>query len=108
MAGAIALQRCSIDSGPKTGWSPRDAGLRRYATASKLALARAALAMPAPNTAALESATDFLRRVARIEAAQCPQCKVGTLRVIETLAGQRRLAAPLADAPWAAVCRGPP
>ena len=76
--------------------------------ASKLALARAALAMPVPNTAALESATDFLRRVARIEAAQCPQCKVGTLRVIETLAGQRRLAAPLADAPWAAVCRGPP
>ena len=73
----------------------------------KLAKARAALLMPAPSVQALESATDFLRRVARIEAAQCPQCKVGTLRVVETISGQRRLPEPQAAAPRAA-CRGPP
>ncbi len=73
----------------------------------QLALARAALKMPAPNAPALESATDFLRRVSSIEAAQCPHCKVGTLRVVETLTGQGRLPAPLGQAPRAS-CRGPP
>ena len=73
----------------------------------KLALARAALSMPAPNPLALESAMQFLRRISSIEALQCPHCKVGTLRVVETLAGQRRLPEPQAVAPRAA-CRGPP
>ena len=73
----------------------------------KLARARQALAMPAPNPPALESATHFLRRVSSIEAAQCPHCKVGTLRVAETLTGHRRLPAPLGQAPRAS-CRGPP
>ena len=73
----------------------------------RLARAREALAMPAPNPPALESATDFLRRVSRIEAAQCPHCKVGTLRVLEVLLGQGRLPAPSGAAPRA-TCRGPP
>ena len=73
----------------------------------KLARARKALAMPAPKPPALESATHFLRRVSSIEAAQCPHCKVGTLRVLETLTGRGRLPAPLGQAPRAS-CRGPP
>ena len=73
----------------------------------RLALAREALAMPAPNPPALESATDFLRRVSSIEAAQCPHCKVGTLRVVEVLVGQGRLPAPPGAAPRAS-CRWPP
>ena len=73
----------------------------------KLARAREALAMPAPNPPALESATDFLRRVSRIEATRCPHCKVGTLRVVEVLVGQGRLPAPPGAAPRAS-CRGPP
>ena len=73
----------------------------------KPARARDALAMPAPNPPALESATDFLRRVSSIEAAQCPHCKVGTLRVVEVLAGWARLSAPPGAAPRAS-CRGPP
>lgn len=73
----------------------------------KLARARQALAMPAPNPPALESATHFLRRVSSIEAAQCPHCKVGTLRVVQTLTGQGRLPAPVGQAPRASY-RGPP
>ena len=73
--------------------------------ASKLAQARQALSIPASSAAALESATDFLRRVARIDAAQCPTCKIGRLRVVQTLAQQRRLPAPLAAAPRASCGR---
>ena len=58
----------------------------------KLAKARAALSMPAPSVQALESATDFLHRVAHIDAAQCPTCKIGRLRVVETLAHLSQLA----------------
>lgn len=73
----------------------------------KLARARQALAMSAPNPPALELATHFLRRVSSIEAAQCPHCKVGTLRVVQILTEQGRLPAPLGQAPRAS-CRGPP
>lgn len=69
----------------------------------KLAQARQALAMPAPNPAALESAGEFLRRVARIDAAQCPCCAVGRLRVVRVMSTCARL-----PAPGQSACRGPP
>ena len=74
---------------------------------AKLAQARAALHMPASSPQALESATEFVARVARIDASQCPCCKAGRLRVVPTLAGPKRLPAAGAGAPLAA-CRGPP
>ena len=60
----------------------------------RLALARVALQMPAPNPLAIESATKFLKRVARVDAQQCPCCTTGRLAVVQTLAGQKQLPAP--------------
>ena len=60
----------------------------------RLALARVALQMPAPNALAMESATEFLKRVGRVDAQQCPCCTTGRLAVVETLAGQQQLPAP--------------
>ena len=74
---------------------------------AKLAQARQALAMPVPNPAALESAGEFLRRVARIDAAQCPCCGLGRMRVVQVLPGPARLPAPGQGAPTPD-CRGPP
>jgi len=62
----------------------------------KLAAARQALQMPVLNPQALESAQGFMARVARIDVGLCPCCKLGRLRVTETLAGARHLPAPLA------------
>ena len=56
---------------------------------------------------AIESAADFMRRVAGVEALCCPRCKVGQLGVVQTLAGLPRLPAPHA-AVRQFVCRGPP
>ena len=75
--------------------------------AAKLAQARAALAMPAPNPQALESATAFVARVARIDAWRCPCCTAGSLRVVQVLAGPGRLPAAGVAAQLAG-CRGPP
>ena len=74
---------------------------------AKLAQARQALAMPAPNPTALESAGEFLRRVARIDAAQCPCCKQGLLRVVQVLSAPACLPGPGQGAPTPD-CRGPP
>ena len=74
---------------------------------AKLAQARAALAMPASSAQALESATAFLARVARIDAWRCPCCTPGRLRVVQVLAGPGRLPAAGVAAPVAS-CRGPP
>ena len=60
----------------------------------KLNAARQALQMPVINPLAVESAQDFMARVAKIDVMLCPCCKVGRLRVIEVLAGQARLGAP--------------
>ena len=60
----------------------------------RLALARAALQMPAPNAQALASALEFLQRVARVDAQQCPCCKPGRLRVVESMRGQSHLPEP--------------
>lgn len=65
---------------------------------SGLAAARAALDMPAPSPALVESVADFLRRVARIEQARCPCCGRGLMRVV----------AVLVPAPRALHLRGPP
>ncbi len=59
-----------------------------------LARSRAALGMPAPSGQALECATGFLKRVARVDAQQCPCCASGRLAVVESLAGQKRLPEP--------------
>ena len=62
----------------------------------KLDAARTDLQMPIPNPHAVESARDFLQRVARIDALQCPCCKTGQLRCAQTLAAPKSLPAPMA------------
>ena len=73
----------------------------------RLAQARQALGMPAADAKAVESAADFMRRVARVEVLCCPRCKVGRLSVAQTVAGLSWLPAPLAGVRQCA-CRGPP
>lgn len=63
---------------------------------SGLAAARAALAVPPPETAAIESVAAFLHRVARLESLRCSHCG-GLFRVTATLLPQR-----------GATARGPP
>ncbi|MFA6064209.1 MAG: IS91 family transposase [Gallionella sp.] len=60
----------------------------------KLGAARQALQMPVINPRAVESARDFMMRVAKVDVMLCPCCKTGRLRVIDVLAGNRRLSAP--------------
>ena len=72
-----------------------------------LAQARSALAMPAPNPLAQESAADFMRRVKAVEVLQCPCCALGRLRIIQTVPAPARLPAPGAQV-QASGCRGPP
>ena len=74
----------------------------------KLAAARAALQMPALNAKALGSAKDFMVRVARIDVAQCPCCKVGRLHVAEILQGSARLPAPHHTSKVVPQALGPP
>ena len=70
------------------------AGFRR----SGLAAARAALDVPTPSPATVESVADFLRRVAHIEHQRCPCCGSGQMHVV----------ACLPPAPRALHLRGPP
>ena len=74
---------------------------------ARLTEARTALAMPAANPKALESAADFMRRVAGVDVLRCPCCAVGRLRVVQALFGLARLPPPGTDARTIA-CRGPP
>lgn len=60
----------------------------------KLGAARQALQMPVINPRAVESARDFMMRVAKVDVMLCPRCKTERLQVIEMLAGNRRLSAP--------------
>jgi hypothetical protein len=62
--------------------------------AVKLAQARAALQMPVPNALALACALAFMARVAGIDIALCPACKVGRLRVAFVMPGSGYLPAP--------------
>ena len=52
---------------------------------ARMAAARAALLMPAPNAQAQEDAAAFLKRVAGIGVACCPLCRIGRWRTIELL-----------------------
>ena len=52
----------------------------------RLAIARAALAMPPANAQAREDAAAFLKRVAGIDIANCPHCQRGRWLTIEVLA----------------------
>ena len=78
----------------------------------QLAQARTALQMPAANPRAIESAHDFMQRVAHRDVLQCPQCPAGRLRVCETFVAGRYLPTPAATvsptAPTLPACRGPP
>ena len=79
----------------------------------QLAQARAALQMPATNPVAIESAHDFVQRVARHDLLQCPRCLAGRLRVSEAFARGRHLPTPAAILSAAAsipllACRAPP
>ena len=56
--------------------------------------ARRALQLPQSNPKAIESAKDFMARVAKIDMMLCPHCRVGRLHVAQVLLGQARLPAP--------------
>jgi len=59
-----------------------------------LAAARAALDVPPPQAAVIESVTEFMQRVAHIEHTCYPHCKIGQFRVIASLLPQRDLVHP--------------
>jgi hypothetical protein len=60
----------------------------------KLQTARAALLMPHANPRAVESASDFMARVAKVDVGLCPCCAVGRLRVVQVLPSPKRLPVP--------------
>ena len=62
--------------------------------AVKLAKARQALQMPAPNALGMQCALAFMARVAGIDIYLCPACKVGRLRVVAVMKGSQRLPGP--------------
>ncbi len=74
------------------------------AKAQRLAMARHLLAMPAPNPRASEDAQAFMRRVAAIEIACCPHCKLGRWQMIQAVPADRAALARIAPG----ACRGPP
>lgn len=51
----------------------------------RLAQARQARALPAPNPVAVEQAADFMKRVANIDLARCPHCHLGHWCLVQTL-----------------------
>ena len=69
----------------------------------RLAMARAALDMPAANAQAREDAAAFLKRVAGIDIAKCPHCHHGRWLTIEIVLPARG-----ASSSTVANCRGPP
>jgi hypothetical protein len=57
--------------------------------AERLARARAALALPAPEPVAAESVADFAWRVLGLDIHRCPVCKLGRLRLVAALPRER-------------------
>jgi hypothetical protein len=53
--------------------------------AARLAAARAALEVPAPDPVVVESAEEFMRRVAGLEWLCCPHCREGRFGVVEAI-----------------------
>jgi hypothetical protein len=75
----------------------------------KLANVRAALAMPAANPLAVESAQAFMQRVAQQDIAQCPVCQHGRLRAVAVLPALKRLPDPQRQTdPLRSACHRPP
>jgi hypothetical protein len=108
LAGAEFIRRFMLHVLPAGIKRIRHYGLLASACKTKrLAQARQALGMPVVEVKAMESAADFMRRVARLEVLCCPRCKLGKLSVVQTLVGLSRLPAPNA-AVRQCVCRGPP
>lgn len=74
-----------------------------------LAKVRAALAMPAANPLAIESAHAFMQRVAQQDIVQCPKCHHGRLRTAAVLPALKRLPDPQVQAyPIWSTCHRPP
>jgi hypothetical protein len=74
------------------------------AKSQRLTLARQLLAMPQPSPKAREDAQAFMRRVATIEIACCPHCKLGRWQVLREQPADRAALASISPA----ACRGPP
>jgi len=86
----------------------RHYGLLANPNGTKLAQARAALHMPAPNPKAQACAQDFMARVARVNIQQCPVCQQGRLGVVQTLARAKHLPDPFEGSTRKANSRAPP
>jgi hypothetical protein len=56
---------------------------------ARLAACRAALDMPAPDAATIETVAAFMQRVARIDIGRCACCQAGRLRIVGTLMPRR-------------------
>ena len=69
----------------------------------RMAAARAALAMPAPNAQAQEDVAAFLKRVAGIDFACCLHCRIGRWFTVEVLPAN-----PCSQPNLDLQCRGPP
>ena len=105
MPGQQFIGRLSLHVLPPGFKRIRHCGLLAPATKTeRLTLARKLLAMPAANPQAREDAQAFMRRVAAIEVACCPYCKLGRWLVVEQRGADRAAIA----APTLAACRGPP
>lgn len=86
----------------------RHYGLLAPSKSESLAQARAQMQMPQSNAVALESAQDFLRRVAKVDLHQCPYCKLGRLRLVETRMGCKTLPLPGSQTAITPHSTGPP
>lgn len=86
----------------------RHYGLLAPSKAKSLSQARTQMQMPQSNPVAQESAQDFLRRVAQVDLHQCPCCKLGRLRLVETLKGCKTLPAPGSQTAITQHSTGPP
>ena len=71
----------------------------------RLAAARALLAMPQPNPAALEDATAFMQRIAAADISRCTHCGFGHWQLLREQPADRNALA--REPPWM-MCRGPP
>ena len=57
---------------------------------TRLAAARSALGAPQPQPALIESVAAFMQRLAKIECAACPHCRLGQFKVLQGIAPQPR------------------
>ncbi len=86
----------------------RHYGLLAPCKTDALAQAREALRRPSANPLARQSAKEFLQRVAKVDATQCPCCPQGRLRLVKTLKGSKTLPAPGAGEDFKPLSTGPP